>query len=95
MRKKVQGELKEKEQEIMQLTLDQAKAKEGQDRSGEELKNLDSKMNSMKEDIDRLRYEKSQAVEEKQEMEHKVIDLESRLRTANKQLTEKEKDFER
>ena len=52
-------------------------------------------MNSMKEDIDRLRYEKSQAVEEKQEMEHKVIDLESRLRTANKQLTEKERDFER
>lgn len=79
----------------MQLTLDQAKAKEGQDRSGEELKNLETNMNSMKEDIDRLRYEKSQAIEDKQEMEHKVIDLESRLRTANKQLAEKEKDFER
>ena len=79
----------------MQLTLDQAKAKEGQDRSGEELKNLETNMNSMKEDIDRLRCEKSQAIEEKQEMEHKVIDLESRLRTANKQLAEKEKDFER
>ena len=68
----------------MQLALDQAKAKEGQDRSGEAQKSLETKLNSMKEDIDRLRYEKSHAIEEKQEMEHKVIDLESRLRTATK-----------
>lgn len=52
-------------------------------------------MNEMKETIDRLRNEKSDAVEAKQELEHKVIDLESRLRTVNKQLTEKEKEFER
>ena len=41
-------------------------------------------MNEMREDVERLRREKSQAIEEKQEAEHKVIDLESRLRTVNK-----------
>ena len=48
------------------------------------MKGLEDRLKSMKEDVDRLRCEKSQAIEEKQEMEHKIIDMESRLRTVNK-----------
>ena len=66
------------------MTVENATAKEGQDRSGQEIKHFESKMNEMREDVERLRREKSQAIEEKQEAEHKVIDLESRLRTVNK-----------
>lgn len=94
-RKKVQSEIQQKEQEIAKLLAESATAKETHDQSGKELQQFEKKMNEMKETIDRLRLEKSEAVEAKQELEHKVIDLESRLRTVNKQLAEKEKEFER
>lgn len=49
----------------------------------------------MRDQITRLRREKSEAIDDKQELEHKCIDLESRLRTANKQMDDKDKEFER
>ena len=55
----MQNEIQQKEQEIAKLTVENAKAKEGQDRSGQEIQSFETSLNEMREDIDRLRREKS------------------------------------
>ena len=56
---------------------------------------MQEKMLRLKEENDRLRREKVETMDEKQQLNYKILDLESRLRSQQSHNEAREKEFER
>jgi septal ring factor EnvC (AmiA/AmiB activator) len=80
--------LKEQESEIKSL-------KDKLEVQGKHYSEMQEDLGKTKAENDRLRREKVEAMDEKQKLQYNILDIESRLRAANKLQEERDKEFER
>ena len=94
-RKRAECEAEQKQMTIDAQKLQIEKLEASIHQGKEDEKGLAENLRKLKDENDRLRREKVENLEEKQQCQFKVIDLESRLRATQKQLEHKEREFER
>lgn len=95
LRKKAESLTEQRDKKVIEIESELAKMKESLDKAVEDQKGLQECLMKTKDENDRLRREKVEGMEERQQLQYKIIDLESRLRTSSKQLSDQEREYDR